>query len=43
MATPAGAALLLGHFWNHVPETQVYASLPPGYASPYAPAYTFPA
>ena len=39
MAVPAGVALLLGHIWNHVPTTQVYAPLNPGYA----PAYTIPA
>ena len=39
MAVPAGVALLLGHLWNHVPPTQVYAPLNPGYE----PAYTIPA
>jgi hypothetical protein len=32
MAAPAGAALLLGHDWNLMPETVVYEHLDPGYA-----------
>lgn len=32
MSGPAGAALLLGHFWNRVPLTQLYEDLNPGYA-----------
>lgn len=42
MAAPAGAAMLLGHFWNYMPETQLYAPMPRGDDPAYAPAYTFP-
>ena len=39
VASPGGAAFLLGHFWNRVPATQLYADTSPGYA----PAYLLPA
>ncbi len=39
IASPAGAALFLGHFWNRVPATQLYADTSIGYA----PAYLLPA
>ena len=39
VAAPAGAALLLGHLWNRVPTTQLYADTNPGYV----PAYVIPA
>jgi SMODS-associated and fused to various effectors sensor domain len=32
LSGPAGAALLLGHFWNRVPYTQLYEDLNPDYA-----------
>lgn len=35
MAVPGGAAMLLGHIWNRVPATLVYADLDPGYAPTY--------
>src|SRR5581483_11701551 len=31
LAAPAGCALLLGHYWNRLPETQLYEDLNPGY------------
>lgn len=31
LSTPAGLALLIGHAWNRLPETRVYADLSPGY------------
>ncbi len=39
IASPGGAAFFLGHFWNRVPATQLYADTSPGYA----PAYLLPA
>ena len=39
IASPGGAAFLLGHLWNRVPTTQLYADTSPGYA----PAYLLPA
>ncbi len=38
IASPGGAAFLLGHLWNRVPTTQLYADTSPGYA----PAYLLP-
>lgn len=38
VAAPAGSALLLGHLWNRVPATQLYADTNPGYV----PAYLIP-
>ena len=38
VASPGGAAFLLGHFWNRVPATQLYADTSPGYV----PAYHLP-
>ena len=38
IASPGGAAFFLGHFWNRVPTTQLYADTSPGYA----PAYLLP-
>jgi hypothetical protein len=32
MSGPAGAAMMLGHFWNRVGPTLVYEDLSPGYA-----------
>jgi SMODS-associated and fused to various effectors sensor domain len=31
LSAPGGVALLLGHVWNRLPETRVYADLSPGY------------
>ena len=31
VASPGGAALFLGHFWNRVPATPLYADTSPGY------------
>lgn len=31
LSTPAGLALLMGHAWNRLPATRVYADLSPGY------------
>lgn len=39
ISSPGGAAFLLGHLWNRVPTTQLYADTSPGYA----PAYLLPA
>ncbi len=39
IASPAGAAFFLGHFWNRVPATRIYADTSSGYL----PAYLLPA
>ena len=39
ISSPGGAAFLLGHLWNRLPTTQIYADMSPGYA----PAYLLPA
>lgn len=39
MAVPGGLAMLLGHYWNVLPTTQLYEDMNPGYA----PAFLLPA
>jgi SMODS-associated and fused to various effectors sensor domain len=39
LATPLGAALFLGYFWNRLPATQLYEDLNPGYC----PSFLIPA
>jgi hypothetical protein len=40
LATPAGAALLLGHLWDRMPVTQLYEDLGP--LRGYAPSFLLP-
>lgn len=40
LATPGGAALLLGYVWNRMPATQVYEDLGPGRG--YTPTFLIP-
>jgi hypothetical protein len=40
LATPAGAALLLGHLWDRMPFTQLYEDLGP--LRGYAPSFLLP-
>ena len=40
MSAPDGVALLLGHLWNRMPDTQLYEDLGPGRG--YSPSYRIP-